>query len=595
MSVRLTTTLAIAALIAVLFGVGFWAGFTATLARLEARGEAALTLAADRLTLQLDRYIALPGLLARDPDVVAALASPPGGNSDVAEAWSATLNTEFQAVADRTGALDIYLMDSAGLTIASSNWELERSFLGRNFAWRPYFRRAEGGALGLSHAVGTTSGERGVFLAAPVRGSGDAGVLGVVAVKISVAALERWWAGDRDPIFFTDAEGVVFLANRPDLVLGTIEAARGLAPQGSVDPRRYENIVLTPLEVEQTRLAGRSIWRGDMIGGTPLEAIWMTDPVPRLSLAAHVLIDIAPAWRQGLLTGMLAAAVGGVLALAGAIGALRRRALARQLATEARLTARLEQDVAARTAALSETNTQLRALQAQLVEAETLRALGEMSAGLAHELNQPLAAIRSLADNGEILLERARAEEARTNFTSIAQLSSRAGRIIDHLRAFARGGSTPTTQVDVTSVVMDALEFARPRIEEDEIDVVLDLDGPLWAEGGRVRLHLVVMNLIENALYAMRDRTVRRLQISGGVKGGRVWFAVADTGGGLPDPKKMFEPFYTTKPVGEGMGLGLSISYGIVKSFGGEITGETRSEGGARFEVVLAAALRQAA
>jgi two-component system C4-dicarboxylate transport sensor histidine kinase DctB len=311
-------------------------------------------------------------------------------------------------------------------------------------------------------------------------------------------------------------------------------------------------------------------------------------------MRGHGLIDAGAVLRAARAQA-LAVAVG-MLGLGAVIYALweRRRLLSLRLRAEAEANAALEARVAARTAELLEANDRLRRAQAELVQAGKLSALGQMSAGISHELNQPLMAIRSYAENGALFLERGRAAEAADNLSRISELARRMGRIIKNLRAFARQESEPVRDVDMVAVIAAALDLVEGKLARH--GVTLDWvppGGAVQVRGGEVRLQQVVVNLLSNAADAMVESPERRLTIRLAHSGkGRVLLTVADTGPGIAEPERLFDPFYSTKAVGsaEGMGLGLSISYGLVQSFGGAISGANRPEGGAVFTVDLQAA-----
>jgi two-component system C4-dicarboxylate transport sensor histidine kinase DctB len=211
-----------------------------------------------------------------------------------------------------------------------------------------------------------------------------------------------------------------------------------------------------------------------------------------------------------------------------------------------------------------------------------------MSAGISHELNQPLMAIRSFAENGVAFIDRDRSDQAAKNLTRISDLARRMGRIIKNLRAFARQEDEPLGRVDLTGVLDAALELSDTRLERDGI--TLDYtrpEGAIWVRAGEVRLSQVFINLITNAADAMTETPEKRLRITV-TTAETMMVTFQDNGPGIADPDRIFDPFYSTKEVGasEGMGLGLSISYGIVQSFGGDIRG-ANSDTGAMFTVTL--------
>ncbi|HEX5515772.1 MAG TPA: ATP-binding protein, partial [Gammaproteobacteria bacterium] len=264
----------------------------------------------------------------------------------------------------------------------------------------------------------------------------------------------------------------------------------------------------------------------------------------------------------------------------------------------------LELKVAERTADLTRSNVrlerevsehrrterELREAQAELVQAAKLAALGKVAAGVAHELNQPLAAIRSYAHNAGLLLNAERIEEAKGNLAKISDLTARMAGISNHLKRFARRPAVQLGPVEFTPVVERALALFELRLEHEPVEVVLDLPAGLRVEAEEIRLEQVLVNLISNALDAMKDQEARRL---------RIWAAadvqewveirVADSGVGIPEEQVplIFDPFYTSKRVGAGLGLGLSISYNIVKDFGGSLSVVATGPDGTVFQMRL--------
>ncbi|WP_428545127.1 sensor histidine kinase [Profundibacter sp.] len=216
-----------------------------------------------------------------------------------------------------------------------------------------------------------------------------------------------------------------------------------------------------------------------------------------------------------------------------------------------------------------------------------------MSAGISHELNQPLMAIRSFAENAEQFLQRGKVDVAGRNLSRISELARRMGRIISNFRAFAKQESEPITDVDIVAVVDAVLEMSEARFAQDKVEVVwAPPPAPVYVRGGEVRLQQVLVNLISNAIDAMEGSRQRRIEIAVETGDQKARLRVRDTGPGIAAPEKIFEPYYTTKAVGkaDGLGLGLSISYGLVQSFGGDIRGHNHPDGGAVFTVELARA-----
>ncbi|WP_299298353.1 ATP-binding protein [uncultured Tateyamaria sp.] len=561
---RVSVVLAFVAVVAAA-AAGVWRyGYFQALDQLSRQGASDLALASDRLTGQLQRYRELAVLVADHPQVGAVLAG-----EDVAAAEALLLE-----IADKTAAEDIRLTDATGHVMASAR----PTPTGVDIA--PLVQRATQGALGWGNGK-TPAGARVFAYAAPVFNA-QSKVQGAVVVTANLAGIEWDWVGSNPAVFFTDAQDRVFITNRSEIVFWERpENAPGLVPD--LGP---------PLPFDSYHLGRHEVWQMGWGPYLPQNALHLVRALPVIGMTGEALVDVAPARRLATLQ---AAAVAGLCLAFGALLFLateRRRTLADANAL-------LEQRVAERTAALSDTNAQLRReaeereeaqtalarAQADLVQAGKLSALGQMSAGLSHELNQPLMAIQTYAENGKQFLAKSKPDRADENLGRIADMAHRMGRIIKNLRAFARQESEPAVRVDLVAVVQSAVELTMPRIRREDVTLDLDLpDTPVWVSGGEVRLGQVFVNLISNAVDAMAGTETRRLTLS--IAGASV--TIRDTGPGIAVPDRVFDPFYSTKEVGasEGMGLGLSISYGIVQSFGGEIRGGN-SDQGAEFTVEL--------
>jgi two-component system C4-dicarboxylate transport sensor histidine kinase DctB len=538
------------------------------LAQIEKQGRADLALASDRFTGELRRFRELAVLMAEHPVF----------DDLTAEDGVARADWVLQDAADKSGALALFYTDTAGTVLARAG----------NVTLRPagsrYFRRAMRGALGTFYGRLGPDGVRVYAFAAPA--FGPDGVKGSVIALVDMAEVEWDWIGGQPPVFFTDADGRIFLSNRSE-ILGWQPRENGEAPAPPIEPAPDFSAVWR---------SGYEIWRLDWGDYLPRAALHLAKAEPVIGMTGHALVDTAPArriaWLQTSVFTVICLSFGVVLLLLGE----RRRTLARA-------NAQLETRVSERTAELSEANIALRRevqerqeaeaalkrAQDELVQAGKLSALGQMSAGISHELNQPLMAIQQFADNGGSFLAKGRTDAAGENLNRISQLAARAARIIKNLRAFARNESEPMGKVDLVQVIETAVELTDARLRKDE--VTLDWQAPaqpVYALGGEVRLVQVFVNLINNAADAMSGQVERRISIAIDA-GPPLAVTVRDIGPGISAPDKMFEPFYTTKAVGsdDGMGLGLSISYGLVQSFGGNIRGTNAPDGGAVMTVEL--------
>ncbi|MDC1398809.1 ATP-binding protein [Octadecabacter sp.] len=564
LKLRILAVVAFLVAVAVLsLGVG-WFGYMSALDQLEQRGRSDLALASDRLTGELGRYRELAVLLADHPVVAATLAGDRGDAADL-----------LRETADKTGSLDILVVSQMGRELASASGSSAE-----NHASQPYFTRASDGAIGLYHLVHDRYGQRTFLFAAPV--FSDAGpVSGAVIVVVNIDAVEAVWRGARPTVFFTDELGVAFISNRSELLF----MARDLVDPPRTSTVDYNADILRPFMTHTVQnQQGRAVWSVEGQRYVPRTALHLTLPLPVIQMTGEALMDVAPARTFARLQAGAAAAIclafGAMLFLA----TERRRTLADS-------NIRLEAAVEARTAELTKA-------QSDLVQAGKLSALGQMSAGISHELNQPLMAIRSYAENAEAFLERGKTDIAGQNLGRIAELARRMGRIIRNLRAFAKQESEGMTDVDLASVIAAVLEITQARARAGGVDIIWDApETPITVRGGEVRLQQVVLNLVTNAMDAMEGQTfTQRIEIDTDCSGARVGLYVRDTGPGLSEPDRIFDPFYSTKQVTsdgmgqDGMGLGLSISYGLVQSFGGIIRGRNHPAGGAVFTVTLDAA-----
>lgn len=590
-----------------LWPVSRWAE-THALTDLQERSRQVLNLVTEVVRGALLKHESTSSLLARNPALMRSL----DGNATAADIQS--VNEELEQLAKQTGALNIYLMNAIGTTVASSNWAHPKTFVGRNFSYRPYFQQAIKGQGAHYFALGTTSGERGYYFAYPIR-SGD-GISGVAVTKVDVGAIERAWRTEPDYVIrIVDVDGVIFLSNNPKWILKTLAPLTPEAQLRIAANRRYDGGSLTPLASKTAHVDDIgdivSVWDDaptHRVEVPPVRYLVQSTTMPSADWRVQVLarIDGVEAyvnWTRALFVISMAA-----LSLGGLNISLRRRRLRDYLALQESARGELEIRVTERTSELQQANTLLSAeveerrrteaellrTQSELVHAGKLAALGQMSAGLSHELNQPLAAIRSYAENCQVFLERGQPATVKRNLGAIAELTERMAGIIRHLRTYAR--KTPMTHepASVPQAIREAIALLGNRL--DEVALYLDLPpDDVLVIGGSVRLQQVFVNLFNNAVDAMKTAPRRELHISLNIRGEVVAVEVRDTGPGIPDMDlpNVFDPFFTTKPVGEGLGLGLSITYGIVKQFGGCILASNHEDGGAIFMVRLKAAETQ--
>jgi two-component system C4-dicarboxylate transport sensor histidine kinase DctB len=546
-----------------------------------ARGQRQLQLMAPELESALEKFDTLPYALGFQENVARALAQPHEG------ARIAAVNAMFQAIERQSKVGAIYLMDRTGHTIAASNWDRPLTFVGKNFGFRPYFRAALAGATGRFYGIGNTTSEPGYFLAQPVR-VGEA-IVGVIAVKILLDEFERTWRGSDDTIVLADRAAVVFLSNRADWKYRSLHPLSAQTQAELASTLQYGQLPVVALKGAAAPFAARQVGRLGWELRLYPAAQRVTRTATMWALAAALLLasGFVAAWavhqRRRRLDEQRAASV-----------ALQRaaRELDEQLVERTALLREANRDLAAKYTRLEQTEQALRATQDELVQAGKLAMLGQMAAGVTHELNQPLAAIRAFADNAVTFLERGQPDKASANLGHIGDASARMGAIIGQLKGFARR-SGPVALIDVaqsiraSAFLLDS-EFRRLGAVLTVVDA-RDAQAPALVAGDPVRIEQVFINLLRNALDAVEAAPLRTVTVTLDQHAGHARVRIVDSGPGIPGEvaAQLFAPFFTTKPSGKGLGLGLAISSSIVQAMNGMLSASNGAAGGAEFTVSL--------
>ncbi|MBN8294225.1 sensor histidine kinase [Rhodobacter sp. NTK016B] len=568
--------------------------YRTALEELTDQGRSTLRLAVGALNGELRRYDRLPALLAQQ-EVIHDLLGRPQDREQVEAA-----NTYLATTARMMETSDIYVMDLGGTTLAASNYAQPFSFVGGNFAFRPYFLDALGYGQGRFYGLGTTSQVRGYYFGAPVLMDDEP--TGVLAIKIDLHPIEESWRGSGTEVLVTDPQGIVFMSTTPAWTFG---ATLPLTPERLARTRatrRYADRPLAELPIRaMTGPDGGPLWRMTRDDGSTEYRV-IREEMPDAGWTVQVLVDTAPARQQALTRLALGALLAGFAMLALVIVWQRRAALRERLALQDAAQAQLERRVVERTAELAAVNNQLaeevaertateerlRATQADLVQAGKLAALGQMSAALSHEFNQPLGAAQNYAENAQAYIARGRVDEAASNIDRILGLVARMSELSKHLRNFARKPNAQLSDVPLAEAVDAVREILGWRLRGQNIDLRIDIP-PLVVRAGPVRLQQVLVNILSNAIDALEDREARVISLSARAAGGDAVLTIADSGPGVAPQlvERIFDPFFSTKGVGKGLGLGLSISYNIVHDFGGKLSVSNAPGGGAVFTLTL--------
>ena len=536
------------------------------------RGPEQLNLYANSLHTLIERYRALPAVLALDAELVAALSAP------ITPEVQAALNRKLERINGAAQSSTLELLDSTGLAVAASNWNTSNSYVGHNYGFRPYFSQTRSKGTGSFYAVGVTSGIPGYFLSSAVLDA-DGRFLGAMVVKLEFPQLEREWSLGKDTLLVSDARGIVFIANQPGWRYRHLRELSDSDRSAISDTRQYHKQPLTLMNTRTLRSFDDNSYLARVDGpqGTA-DYVWSSLQLSTEGWTLHLLQRPGAAAddrRNAALAG-----IGLWLALVFlGLFLLQRWRLAR---LRQRNREELEQLVEARTR-------DLRTAQDGLVQSAKLAALGQMSAALAHEINQPLTAQRMQLATLRLLLDHGRVDDAYKALAPLEQMLTRMAALTGHLKTYARQSPSGLRErLDLASVVDHSLELMEPRLKEEAIDLSIQLIRPAWVRGDAIRLEQVLINLLRNALDALRDAPHKRLQIRIEANQQLWHLSVSDSGGGISEENlsKVFDPFFTTKPVGDGLGLGLAVSYAIVHELGGRLTACNHADG-ARFTLTL--------
>ncbi|MDW9773527.1 GHKL domain-containing protein [Sinorhizobium meliloti] len=563
-------------------------GRSQALAGLAGQSRIDASLKASLLRAVVERQRALPLVLADDAAIRGALLSSDRPSLD-------RINRKLEALATSAEAAVIYLIDRSGVAVAASNWQEPTSFVGNDYAFRDYFRLAVRDGMAEHFAMGTVSNRPGLYISRRVDGPG--GPLGVIVAKLEFDGVEADWQASGKPAYVTDRRGIVLITSLPSWrFMTTMPIAEDrLAPIR--ESLQFGDATLLPLPFRkiEARPDGSSTLDALLPGDSTAAFLRVETMVPstnwRLEQLSPLKAPLAAGAREAQL--LTLAALVPLLALAALL--LRRRQVVAMRSAEERLARNaLEASVEERTRDLRmardrleteiadhrQTTEKLQAVQQDLVQANRLAILGQVAAGVAHEINQPVATIRAYADNARTFLHRGQTATAAENMESIAELTERVGAITHELRRFARKGHFAAGPTAMKEVVEGALMLLRSRFagRMDAIRIDLPPDG-LQALGNRIRLEQVLINLLQNALEAIGDSENGTIQVRCEEAAGGIALTVADNGPGIAADvrEELFTPFNTSKE--DGLGLGLAISKEIVSDYGGTIEAESGPSG----------------
>ncbi len=521
--------------------------------------EVRMALYSGNVVSELRRASVVPLLLSRDPTLIGAL------NASEFSQTSQRLISYLEEI----GAASLILLDNTGRVVAAT----DRNLIGANQRSFPYFidaqrandtvfltSQTEQGSFNFTYARKVFSNRQGI---------------GVIVVEVDLAKFEFSWAGISDAVAMTDSEGRIILSTEPRW--------RGLQIQDALQQRSAPTAIERAIQATtdwsrlppDAYLAGSAVMRNE--ARIPFQG-WRL-----ISFTSYASV------RERVNAFLALEIMGFAILLALTFYVLSRKAQSQSLffqresADLRQLNQRLQREIAEREKA----EKSLEVAEQTLAQSSKLAALGEMSAAVSHELNQPLAAMKTYLAGARLLLQRRRPDEALSSFQRIDDLIERMGAITRQLKSYARKGGDALEPLDFRASVSSALSMMEPQLKSRKVHISLVLPSEaVEVMADKIRLEQVIINLLRNALDATKQTKDARVDLILSM-GETATLMVRDNGHGILNLDDLFEPFYTTKQAGDGVGLGLAISSGIVNDLGGRLTARNGSEGGAVFEMQL--------
>lgn len=523
------------------------------------RAEVRLALYSGNLLAELRRSAIVPQLLARDPALISALQG---------DDYSQT-TARLISFVEEIGAASLLMLDSDGRIVAAT----DRNRLGENL--KPTQTYVDAMRSNVTVFTVEPREAAGYYFAYSRRVEMQNAVLGVIVVEVDLQKFERAWAGISDAVLVTDSEGTILLATEPRWRGLTEEAAlQRQPPQGAIQRAIQATSDWTALPAD-AYVQGEAVLRKD--ARIPFRG-WQ---IASFTTYAGV---------RERVNGVLALEIMGfAILMAAAFYLLSRRSFQkvalfqRESASLRALNHRLQREIAER----ERMQQSLEVAEQSLAQSSKLAALGEMSAAVSHELNQPLAAMKTYLAGARLLVNRNRPEEALSSFKRIDDLIERMGAITKQLKSYARKAGDEFTPVELGEALASALALMEPQLRQRQIKIRRVLpDEPVNVLGDRMRIEQVMINLLRNALDATQASDDPEIEVIL-AKGETASLMVRDNGPGIENLNDLFEPFYTTKKPGDGVGLGLAISSGIVNDLGGRLMARNGQDGGAVFEMQI--------
>ena len=546
---------------------------------LKSRAVERISLYQSSLRNELTRFNFLPFVIARDQQLI-----------NWSFQRSNLANLALEDIKQASGANEVYIMDTQGNTLSASNWRSQRSFVGKNFAFRPYFKQAMAGKDGQFFGIGTTSKKPGFYISTGVKRQNEDEdtneVIAVSVAKIDLSVLENIWIEAGENIFITNRDGVVILSSQQPWKYRTLGPLVASQLANIQTQQQFANQTLKPLAdtanqiPEQLKINQTAyIHQNAAIPGTDWHIHYLTplQHAKKMAFAAWTKIALA------LL------AIVSIVLLGWLLKSSTQLASSRQESAKLRkLNELLNSEIAHR----RQIEKELRVAQKNIERASKLSAMGQLSASIIHELGQPLAAMKTYIASAQLSTPVDKHDSAQLSsvLPKLDALVDRMSKISQQLQFFSHDGDAEPIDVDIRAALQGALMIISPALKQDQIDLSLDFeDRPYRVKGNQIRIEQVLVNLLNNARAALAFSDIKRIRIQMDIQDGQVIIKVRDTGEGISEEmlQILFDPFYTTKPSGVGLGLGLTISHNIVRELNGTLSASNNTDAGSTFIITL--------
>lgn len=528
----------------------------------------------DQFKGQLSTARFLPTFLARNNEIVGGLETGSVGHRTI---------EYLERARDLSGAHEIRLLDATGYQLYSTSGQTDNT----NRYDLNYFSRAMDGALGIEVRHSELNADRTLVFARSIMGA-DRTQIGAVVLDVKVDVLETEFRARPETIVFLDESNTVVFSNRSKLLFKKLNISNDNAAFS--EPENRSSIDTdAQISVTESKRGAVTIWHANPNIPLSDSNLIVKRSILPIGLEAVLLTDITPAllYAKKMTYLMVSLLILGLVTAYALVQ--RRRYFMERIAVKQASIKELDRRVALRSIELEQA-------QNELVQTAKLSALGKMSVGISHELNQPISSIQNFSVNAKRLLEKRRIDESVENLTEIEKQTERMSRIIRNLRDFSRKDDIASGPVDMGKVWAQVGRMMEQRMNQENVVLCRgNVDQSIMVVGGEIRLQQVLINIISNAIDAMNVQSKKRILLNVERLGRLVKITIEDNGPGLSEPDRVFEPFYTTKTGSsdDGLGLGLSIAYGFVESFGGSLNASNCKSGGALFTLTLPAYVQE--